>query len=289
MIKPLWISMRPKQWVKNLVLFAGILFSHNLADMAAAVKTIAAFLLFCLLSSSVYLINDVKDRDVDRLHPEKRKRPIASGQLSPLSAWTIAAVYAVIAIGASYLINMPFGLIATGYFVLMLLYTFYFKQVVLIDVFTIASGFILRAVAGAAVIAVPISEWLLICVTSLSLFLGFTKRRQGIDLDGEQDMGRQPTVTEYTPLLLDQMIAITAAATIVFYSLYTLSAETVAKFQTNHLMYTIPFVIYGVLRYIYMIYKRKTKGNPEIVLLTDRWLMGDVLLYVIAAWFIIYR
>jgi 4-hydroxybenzoate polyprenyltransferase len=288
-MRHLLTSLRPKQWIKNLVVFAGLFFSHNLADTALVAKAAAAFAIFCLLSSSIYLINDVRDRELDARHPVKRMRPIASGQLSALRALSAAAALSAFALAASFRVGLMFGLAAAAYFGLMLAYIFWLKRIVLLDIFAIAAGFVLRAVAGAVAVSVPISEWLLICVSVLSLFLVFTKRRQEATLEATTAGGPRPGLSEYTPVLLDQMISIVAAATIVCYCLYTLSPETVAKFGSKHLVYTVPFVMYGVFRYLFLIYKRQTKESPEVVLLADPWLLGDVLLYALVSWYVVYR
>lgn len=288
-MKHLLISLRPKQWIKNLVVFAGLFFSHNLTDTAQLAKAASAFVLFCMVSSSVYLINDVRDRKLDTRHPTKKLRPVASGQLSPSSALSAAAVLSACSLAASFMLGFMFGLAAAAYFCLMLAYILWLKRIVLLDIFAIAAGFVLRAVAGAAAISVPISEWLLICVSVLSLFLAFTKRRQEATVENDPADEDRRRLSEYTPALLDQMISIAAAAAIVCYCLYTLSPETVAKFGSKHLIYTIPFVMYGVFRYLFLIYKRQARESPEVVLLADPWLLGDVLLYTIVSWYVVYR
>jgi 4-hydroxybenzoate polyprenyltransferase len=216
-------------------------------------------------------------------------RPIASGQLSALRALSAAAALSAFALAASFRVGLMFGLASAAYFGLMLAYIFWLKRIVLLDIFAIAAGFVLRAVAGAVAVSVPISEWLLICVSLLSLFLVFTKRRQEATLEAVTAGGPRPGLSDYTPALLDQMISIVAAATIVCYCLYTLSPETVAKFGSKHLVYTVPFVMYGVFRYLFLIYKRQTKESPEVVLLADPWLLGDVLLYALVSWYVVYR
>lgn len=288
-MKHLLISLRPKQWIKNLVVFAGLFFSHNLGDTAQLAKAAAAFALFCLVSSSVYLINDVRDRDLDGRHPVKRMRPIASGRLTVLRALSAAAALSAFSLAASFLLSFRFGLTVAAYFCLMLAYILWLKRIVLLDIFAIAAGFVLRAAAGAVAIGVPISEWLLICVSMLSLFLVFTKRRQEATLEIMPPDGQRPGLSEYTPKLLDQMISIVAAATMVCYCLYTLSPETVEKFGSKHLIYTAPFVMYGIFRYLFLIYKRQAKESPEVVLLADPWLLGDVLLYALVSWYVVYR
>ncbi|MDP2807340.1 MAG: decaprenyl-phosphate phosphoribosyltransferase [bacterium] len=281
-------ALRPKQWTKNLVLFAGLIFSQNLGHPVMLVKTILAFLIFCLLSGSVYIFNDLADIERDRLHPQKKLRPIASGAMTAKTALLFGVGLGLLALAASFYVNILFGLAALSYFVLMLLYSLVLKKLVIIDVFAIAAGFVLRAVAGAEAIAVPISEWLLICVILLALFLALAKRRQEqAHLEWEASDHRT-VLTEYPQKFLDQMISVVTAAAVVCYSLYTLSPETVAKFGNGNLKYTIPFVLYGIFRYLYLIYKKEEGQSPELALLTDAWLLGDLVLYVVTVWLAIY-
>jgi 4-hydroxybenzoate polyprenyltransferase len=288
MIKNIFISLRPKQWTKNLVIFAGLIFSQNLAHPVLLAKACLAFLLFCLLSGAVYLVNDLADREQDRRHPVKQLRPIAREALGVGTARLMAAVLGLLSLAGSFWLNTFFGLAALAYAVLMLAYTFALKRMVIIDVFAIAAGFVLRAVAGAEAVEVPISDWLLICVILLALFLALAKRRQErvkLENDGA---GHRPILAEYSQTLLDQMISIVTAATVVCYGLYTLSPETVAKFGNSNLKYTIPFVLYGIFRYLYLIYKKDQGQNPELVLLTDRWLLGNIVLYALVVWWAVY-
>ncbi|MDO9390525.1 MAG: decaprenyl-phosphate phosphoribosyltransferase [bacterium] len=286
--KILLSALRPKQWTKNLVLFAGLIFSQNLGHPVMLAKTLASFALFCLLSGSVYIFNDLADIERDRLHPQKKLRPVASGALSAKTALLLGLGLGVFSLAASFYVNFLFGLSALAYFVLMLLYSFALKKLVIIDVFVIAAGFVLRAVAGAEAIAVPISEWLLICVILLALFLALAKRRQEqVHLTAEAP-GHRTVLTEYPQKFLDQMISVVTAAAVVCYSLYTLSSETTAKFGNSNLKYTIPFVLYGIFRYLYLIYRKEEGQSPELALLTDPWLLGDLVLYVITVWLAIY-
>jgi 4-hydroxybenzoate polyprenyltransferase len=288
MLKNILISLRPKQWTKNLVIFAGLVFSQNLAHPVLLLKTCLAFLLFCLLSGAVYLLNDLVDREQDRRHPVKKLRPVASGTLRAGTARLLAAVLGILSLAGSFWLNTVFGLAALAYLLLMLAYTFALKKLVIIDVFAIAAGFVLRAVAGAEAVEVPISDWLLICVTLLALFLALAKRRQERVGLGDQGPGHRPILAEYPRLLLDQMISVVTAATVVCYGLYTLSPETVAKFGNSDLKYTIPFVLYGIFRYLYLIYRKDEGQSPELVLLTDAWLLGDVVLYAMVVWWAVY-
>jgi 4-hydroxybenzoate polyprenyltransferase len=281
-------ALRPKQWTKNLVLFAGLIFSQNLGNPGLLLKTLVAFTLFCLLSGSVYLFNDLADIESDRRHPTKKLRPVASGAMSPKTALFLALGLGLFSLAVSFLVNYVFGLVALAYFGLMLFYSYFLKKMVIIDVFVIAAGFVLRAAAGAEAIAVPISEWLLICVILLALFLALAKRRQEQAHLAGQALDHRTVLTEYPQKFLDQMISVVTAAAMVCYSLYTLSPETTAKFGNGNLKYTIPFVLYGIFRYLYLIYKKEEGQSPELALLTDPWLLGDLVLYVLAVWLVIY-
>jgi len=288
-LKNILISMRPKQWVKNLIIFAGLIFSQNLGHPQMLIDSVLAFILFCGISSAVYLVNDIMDRKADSLHPAKRHRPIASGALPWPTALLIAMVLGFTGCGVSFLINVPFGIVALIYFLLMLGYSLGIKRLVIIDVFVISAGFVLRAVAGAEAVNVPISDWLLICVILLSLFLALAKRRQELKELGTDAENHRLNLVDYSDKLLDQMIAVVTAAVVVSYSLYTMWPETVEKFGTGNLKYTVPIVLYGIFRYLFLIYRKNKGGQPETVLLTDRWLLSSLLVYVLAVWLIIYR
>lgn len=278
----LLISLRPGQWTKNLVVFAGLLFGQQLSQPRALAATLAAFGVFCALSGVVYLINDVADRQADRLHPKKRLRPVASGRLPVRTALTSALVIATGALGAAWVLGRPFLWVSLAYLVLLTLYSGPLKRVVILDVLTIAVGFVLRAVAGAVVIGVPISHWLLVCTILLALFLALAKRRQELTTLAEDAVGHRAILSEYSQSLLDQMIAVVTACTLMTYALYTVSAETVAKFGTDRLLYTFPFPLYGIFRYLYLVHQRQEGGSPAELLLRDR-----PLLTCVAAWAIV--
>ena len=281
------VSLRPRQWVKNLFVFAGLVFGHRLFTPAAW-TALAAFVIFCGLSGAIYLINDVADREKDRMHPKKRERPVAAGLVPAPAALTAGAALIVVGLGAAVWLSGPFALAALAYVVLLTLYSIWLKHVVIVDVLTVASGFVLRAVAGALVIQVEISGWLLICTILVALFLALGKRRhEYLALDTEAARHR-PILAEYSAGLLDQMIAVVTASTVTAYALYTMSPETIAKFHTPLLPATLPFVLYGIFRYLYLLYRRQLGGNPSDLLLSDRALLVNTLCWVLAVLLIIY-
>jgi 4-hydroxybenzoate polyprenyltransferase len=285
----LFLSLRPAQWTKNLLVFAGLLFGMRLFDADAVGRALAAFAIFCALSGVVYLLNDVLDRDRDRRHPVKSRRPIASGTVSIGVAVATAAVLGVTALGSAFLLGGRFALVAAAYVGLLVLYSSVLKNIVIIDVLTIAVGFVLRAVAGAVAVQVEISHWLLICTILLALFIALAKRRQElVSLAGEATSHRE-ILGEYSPQLLDQMIAVVTASTLVSYAFYTVSPETQVKFGTQWLGLTIPFPLYGIFRYLYLVHQREGGGSPADLLLTDRPLLACVALWALAVALIIYR
>ena len=285
----LLLAMRPKQWIKNLVLFAPLVFSERLLILSDLLRTSLAFLLFCLLAGAVYLINDISDRNRDRVHPEKCRRPIASGNL-PVGTAAGAAVFLLLAslLGGVWWFDRAFLLILSLYFVLNLFYSFWLKRIVIIDVMSIAGGFLLRAMAGAVSISVLISPWLILCTILLSLFLGFCKRRQELTaLDGRASDHRE-ILSEYSTRFLDQMISIVTTATLMAYTFYTLSPEVEDKLGTSWLYLTVPFVLYGIFRYLYLVYRLEQGGNPTRALLTDLPLLLAVTLWGLTVILILY-
>jgi 4-hydroxybenzoate polyprenyltransferase len=283
------ISLRPDQWTKNLLVFAALIFAVKLLDPAALANASAAFLIFCALSGAVYLINDVSDREADALHPIKRMRPIASGALSPTAALIWAAGLSVLALAAAYRLQPMFAVSASAYLALFVLYTRWLKHIVILDVMSIAIGFVLRAEAGGLVIGVPVSDWLLVCTILGALFLGLAKRRHEITMLGDGAKGHRRILEEYDPYLLDQMIAIVAAATLVVYVIYCASPETAERFSTRLLVLTTPFPIYGIFRYLYLVHRKHGGGSPSDMLLRDRPLLSCVALWGVAVILIIYR
>lgn len=277
----LLVSMRPRQWIKNGFVFAALIFAGKLSSGMSIGRSVAAFVLFCLLSSAIYLTNDVADREADRQHPLKASRPIAAGRVPVSSALVTAGVLAAGSLAASFALNFSFGLIALGYVLLQGAYTWYLKHLVLIDVFAIAGGFVLRAAGGAAAISVIISPWLYLCTILLSLFLGFGKRRSELLLLDSAAVGHRRNLDEYTAPLLDDLINIVAGATIMAYSLYTFFAAAVPH---NHaMMITIPFVLYGVFRYLLLVHRSDVAGAPEEAIYRDPMLLGDLMLWAVTA------
>jgi 4-hydroxybenzoate polyprenyltransferase len=285
----LLVSLRPGQWSKNLVIFAGLLFGRRLFDLDAVVAASGAFVVFCVLSGVVYLVNDIADRESDRRHPLKAHRPIASGALAVPVAASASLVLAAAGLAGAVAIGWPFAAVAASYLLLQLGYSGALKHIVIIDVLTIAIGFVLRAAAGAVAVHVEISQWLLVCTILLALFISLAKRRHEIVLLAGGASDHRPILGEYSAYLLDQMIGVVTASTLISYIFYTISPETVEKFGTPWLGLTIPFPLYGIFRYLYLVHRREGGGSPADLLLTDRPLLACVALWALAVALIIYR
>lgn len=274
-------TARPKQWIKNGFVFAALVFAGKLGVFSSDIKAVVAFVLFSALSSTVYLLNDATDAEADRKHPLKANRPIAAGRVSVRLAVSVAIVLAIVTLAISALVDYRFGLVALAYLILNIAYTFWLKHLVLLDVFTIAGGFVLRAMAGAAVIRVSISPWLYLCTILISLFLGFGKRRHELLLlEGSAGVHRR-NLEEYTGPLLDDLINIVAGATIIAYSMYTFFASAVP--QNRAMMVTIPFVLYGVFRYLLLIHRTDIGGAPEEAVWRDFPLLIDLVLWAVTS------
>ncbi len=281
-------SMRPRQWVKNLFIFAPLIFSKNVFDFQLLLKAIFSFVSFCLLSGAVYILNDIKDIEEDKLHPLKSRRPLASGSLRKEHALASFFILSILGFALASILNPVFLLSVFIYFVIQLLYSFWLKHVLIVDVFVIAAGFLIRVVAGGVAIEVSLSSWLLICTILLSLFLAMSKRRHEIILLEENASNHRPILAHYNPYLLDQMIAVVTASTLISYCLYTISEETVAKFQTKNLIFTVPFVLYGIFRYLYLIHQRYEGGSPEALIIKDKPLLVDIFLWIVSVVIILY-
>jgi len=294
-------SLRPRQWTKNLIVYLALLFSIDqdwkVSDPSSWAPllgwTTLTFVLFCLISSADYLVNDVVDRESDRLHPEKRNRPIAAGLLSPRAAIAWAAALGLLGLGGGFALTAPLtwhvGAALAGYIVLMLTYTFVLKHIVLLDMMAIGAGFVLRAMTGALAIDVPISPWLYVVTALGALFLVIHKRRAELTLLEAGASNHRPILEEYSPELLDQIASLVTASTLISYGLYTFTAENLPT--NNAMMLTIPFVFYGLLRYLYLVHQRHEGGSPEEVLLRDWPLVLDILLWLAtsAAVLVVYR
>jgi 4-hydroxybenzoate polyprenyltransferase len=281
-------SLRPSQWTKNLIIFGALGLGQRLLEPQAIAAAVAAFAIFCVLSGVVYLINDVADREADRRHPVKMHRPIASGAVPIKVALTTAFVLGALALGAAFWLRPLFGVLASGYLALLAIYSGPLKHVVIIDVLTIAIGFVLRAAAGAVAVHVVISPWLYVLTILLALFLALSKRRHELVLLADRATGHRPILEEYSPYLLDQMISVVTASTLVAYAIYTVSPDTVQKFHTNRLALTLPFPLYGIFRYLYLVHHKEGGGSPADTLLNDRPLLLCVALWAVAVALIIY-
>ncbi|HSF80586.1 MAG TPA: decaprenyl-phosphate phosphoribosyltransferase [Anaerolineales bacterium] len=288
-LKALFKAMRPRQWIKNLVIFAALVFDRQLtpSHFPEILRTFTGFIIFCLLSGVVYVLNDVADADADRNHPEKRHRPIASGQLPVKFARLVSLILIITIIPLSYLLSPRFGLVATGYLLLNLAYSNWIKHIPLLDVLSIALGFVLRVAAGVVLIIVTrFSPWLYVVTTLGSLYIGFGKRRAELALLADGANSHRKVLDGYTIPLLDQFITIVSGTTIIAYSLYTFSAPNL---PANHIMMlTIPFVLYGIFRYLYLIQVKHGGGAPEEVLLSDRPLQISIVLWGISILLIFY-
>jgi 4-hydroxybenzoate polyprenyltransferase len=274
--------MRPKQWVKNVLLFAGLIFSHNLFELSNALRAVAGFFVFCLLSGTVYIINDLLDRENDRTHPEKAKRPIASGKVGAGPAMVWAGLCLAGSLAGAWFLGWRVFAVGAGYFVMQLAYSLRLKRVVILDVMIVAAGFVLRAIAGTYVVGVTVSPWMFVCIILLSLFVALAKRRHElVSLQGEAASHRS-VLGNYSEPLLDQMMAVATSSTVIAYCLYTIAPETVAKVGSHNLLLTVPFVLYGIYRYLYLVYHKKQGGAPERLFLSDVPLIVDAGLYLAA-------
>jgi 4-hydroxybenzoate polyprenyltransferase len=286
-------ELRPRQWTKNLLLFAGVLFSRQAGSPELLLRAAVGFVAFSLLAGVVYVLNDLRDVEQDRFHPTKRERPIASGRLPVPAACTACAVMLAAVAALAAWLGAPFAIVAGAYLAMNLAYDLAFRNQVLLDVFFIALGFVLRAIAGVELLrplspATELSPWLLVCTFFGALFLALGKRRRELANAGEGAGRRRAVLAQYTPALLEGLLHVSAAASIVGYALYTIWPDTVDKFHTEALLYTVPFVTYGIFRYLYLVRASETTEDPSQVLLSDRPLQACVILYLLAVILIIY-
>ncbi|MDE2309356.1 MAG: decaprenyl-phosphate phosphoribosyltransferase [Betaproteobacteria bacterium] len=274
--------MRPHQWVKNAFVFTGLLFGHAWHDPGMVSRVVIAFVAFCLASSTVYIINDIIDLEQDRHHPKKNLRPLVAGQVSITAAIILAAALGALGFGLAFVASKIVVIILVAYALMNVAYSLRLKHVVILDVFIIATGFMLRILAGTLGVGIPPSQWLLLCGMMVTLFLGFTKRRaEIIALNGDKTAHRR-VLEHYSPVLLDKMIGVTAAGLIMSYSLYTMNPDTIRIHGTSNLIYTVPLVMYGVFRYIYLLHHQSRGGDPSHDLVRDPHLFIAVGAWVIA-------
>jgi 4-hydroxybenzoate polyprenyltransferase len=287
-LRALFAALRPHQWTKNLLLFAALALSKHLFEAEPLLRSVVAFALFCGLSGAVYLLNDVADLERDKLHPVKRLRPVASGALPARLAGSVAALLGIGCLLVAPALGREFVMCAVAYLGLNLAYSLRLKEVVILDVLAISLGFVLRAVAGAVAIAVRISDWLLVCTFLLALFLALSKRRHELTSLSDAASRHRRILAEYSPYLLDQMISVVTASCLIAYIFYTMAPETVEKYRTDRLAWTIPFVLYGIFRYLYLVHQKEQGGSPTDLLVTDRPLLVDVALWTLAIVLIVY-
>ncbi len=279
--------MRPRQWLKNGLVFAALFFDRQAIDLESLLRTTAAFILLCMVSSAVYIMNDLVDIESDRQHPTKRRRPLAAGELSPTLAIIVAIVLAAAGLAAGFILSQALGWILLTYLVIQVAYTFYFKHVVLLDVIFVASGFILRVAAGVAVIHVErFSPWLYVCTGLLALLIALGRRRHELSLLGLDAGNHRAILDEYNIDLIDRLIGIVAAAALVAYSLYTFMAEGLP--DNNLMMLTIPFVLYGIFRYLFLLHVRHEGGAPEDIFISDRPMQLALFFWAVVVFFVLY-
>lgn len=293
MIVPFVQALRPKQWTKNLLVFTGVVFAHHAGEPALVLRAATGFVAFSLLAGSVYIMNDLRDLEADRQHPKKRRRPIAAGSLAVGAAWGMVPVLLAAVAGMAWWLGSGFSWVLIAYLLSNLAYSFGLKHHVILDVFLIATGFVLRAVAGVELLRpvapeIEISSWLLVCTFFGALFLGVSKRRRELANAGTEASSQRAVLAEYTPELLDRMLTVSAATTLMSYALYTIWPATVAKVGSEALIVTVPLVAYGVFRYLHLVRVSETSEDPSQVLLTDRPIQLTVALFVALAFWILY-
>jgi 4-hydroxybenzoate polyprenyltransferase len=287
-LKHVIVSMRPGQWSKNLFIFAGLIFSGNLFHPEVLIRVGSGFILFSLVASSIYIFNDIMDVEYDRAHPEKKNRPVAAGLLSVPAAHAGAIVFAAAGLIGALTLDRVFFAILLSYLIINFAYTIKIKKMVILDIMCISSGFVLRVLAGTELAEVTPSDWLILCTIMLSLFLGFSKRRHELAVTGAKAVSHRKVLGEYSLSFLDQMIAVATACTVMSYALYTVSPQTVYRFGTRNLVFSIPFVIYGIYRYLYLIHQKNMGGNPTRELVRDLPLLINALLWALVVVLVIY-
>lgn len=287
-IRYLFYALRPKQWIKNCFIFLPIIFGKKLFVYPVNLKTVVGFILFSLVAGVVYIVNDIIDREKDNIHPTKRLRPIASGKLGIHEAWAAAIVLGAISVILSFLFDIYFGLVVTSYIASNYLYSKILKDMVIIDVFSIGAFFLLRIVAGSIIADVQLSHWIIFMTVLLALFMGFNKRRYEITMLRRQAAHHRMALTKYSTYFIDQMIPVLTSSIVVVYMLYTIDARTIKEVGTEHLMYSIPFVYYGIFRYLYLVHEIRKEGDPTRLLLADKKMQLNIVLWLLVCVFVIY-
>lgn len=287
-MKHLFYSLRPKQWIKNLFLLLPLVFGKKLFVFPANLRSLIAFLLFSAAASTVYLINDIIDVDKDRSHPTKRLRPIASGKVSIRHARITAFIISTLSVALSFMLDICFGWVVVAYLIFNLVYSLILKNAVIIDVFCIGGFFLLRIIAGSVVLKVELSHWIIILTALLALFLGFNKRRQEVRWLERKAASHRQVLGRYSAYFIDQMIAVITSSIVVVYMLYTVDGRTVKEFGTKHLLYSVPFVYYGIFRYLYLIHRFKKDGDPTRILFSDGKMRLNIALWLITCIMVIY-
>ncbi len=287
-MRPIITLIRPEQWIKNIIVFGALIFAREFTDIGKASDSLLAFGVFCLLSSAIYVVNDLHDRELDRLHPLKKNRPLAAGTVSVAAARALAVALILTGLGLGFLISKPFVYVAAIFVAFNILYTSLLKSIVIIDVMSVAASFVIRAVAGSVAIGVPTSPWLIACTFLLALFIGFGKRRHELVTLKDDASGHRITLKKYSPYFLDQLIGVVTASTVIAYTFYTLSPEIQDRLGVEHLELTIPFVLYGIFRYLYLIHQEERGGSPTSVLLSDVPILINIVLWILSVLAIFY-
>jgi 4-hydroxybenzoate polyprenyltransferase len=286
---PAWFrALRPRQWTKNIAVFAALVFARRVTDGESVTRALLAFIAFCLLSSGTYVFNDWMDREEDRRHPEKALRPIAAREIRARTVLLLIVICWAAGLDLGVMLGWKFAALGAGYLALQIAYTFSLKHHVILDVLCIAAGFVLRVLAGGVAIDVPVSGWLFLCALLLALFLALAKRRQELVSLEDGAVQHRPSLGEYSLPLIDQMLSTVAGMCILAYGLYTVAPDTVAKVGSDRLKWTLPFVLYGILRYLFLVHRRNVTGSPERVLLSDVPTLVNLLLYAAAVLAVLY-
>ncbi len=290
MFKNYFQLLRVHQWIKNLFVFVPLLFSMHLFEANYFLSSLKAFFVFCLASSYIYIINDIIDLDADAVHPKKKFRPLPSGKIAKHNAWIVSILILLILVGLTFFTNLNFIYLLIGFILLNIFYSFYFKHIVILDVYSIAAGFSIRVLGGAAIISVPISSWLILTTMFISLFLGVMKRHSELEQISENQLGStRKVLAEYSLTFTNQIATVAAAGVIICYALYTVSPRTVSIFGSENLIYTTPFVVFGIFRFMFLEYLNQKGENTTQVMLTDIPMILTVVLYSITTVLIIYK